>query len=352
MNFRWLIPEWSSISTRLAGWFQMIALVPCVVLLLVTAFFSRQSLEATVRQRLMVISDAKASSLEAYIAERRNDALFLANAPGFVDALERLGALAREGKQDTDAYRREADTYRGRLVTFAEAKSFGNLSLFDLRGVPLVSYREGLDYGESLLTGPLKGSQLAEAFRKCQFLLMPLTTNFQIYPGRDDPSGFVVGPVFREGLLIGVVVIELDNESVFKSLRNYFGLGETGDTTVATELGDGLTYVADPVRSQGGVPRPGPVRRRAGQGHATGRPRESRLWRAGRLHGQNGGRRLVLSAVVPLGLMVKQDVSEAFALLRLQRLVVGSSCWWPPWRSSWSPGGSRGRSPGRSARPP
>ncbi|WP_435011828.1 methyl-accepting chemotaxis protein (plasmid) [Tundrisphaera lichenicola] len=324
MNLRWLAPDWSSISTRLAGWFQLIALVPCVVLLLVTGFFSRQSLEATVRQRLTVISDAKASSLEAYIAERRNDALFLANAPGFVEALERLGALVREGKGDTEEYRREADTYRGRLTSLVEAKSLGNLSLFDLRGVPLVSYRPGLDYGESLLTGPLKGTQLAETFRKCQFLLMPMTTNFQVYPGREDPTGFVVGPILREGVLIGVVVIELDNEALFKSLRNYFGLGETGDTTVATEQGDGLVYVA-PTRFDPKAAFRDQIR----FGDERGKDMQQAV-RGNRGYGElvdHTGKAVVSSwTYLPSyrwGLTVKQDASEAFALLRLQRQAVG-----------------------------
>ena len=101
MNLRWLVPDWSSIATRLAGWFLVIALVPCIVLLLVTTYFARRSLESTVRQRLTVISNAKASQLEDYIAERRRDAQFLAKAPGFIEAVERLGRLAQEGKLGT-----------------------------------------------------------------------------------------------------------------------------------------------------------------------------------------------------------------------------------------------------------
>src|SRR4051794_27852849 len=118
MNLRWLVPDWSSITTRLAGWFQVIALVPCVVLLLVTAYFSRRSLEATVRQRLMVISDAKATQLEDYITERRNNAQAMANAPGLVEVVDRLGQLAQGGKVGTPEYRREAERYHARLVSF------------------------------------------------------------------------------------------------------------------------------------------------------------------------------------------------------------------------------------------
>ena len=98
MNLRSLLPDRNSIATRLAAWFLMIALVPCVFLLSVTSFFSRRSLEATVRQRLMVICDSKAAQIEDFVAERKADAQFLATAPGFVEVVTRLDALLKEGK--------------------------------------------------------------------------------------------------------------------------------------------------------------------------------------------------------------------------------------------------------------
>ena len=41
MNLRSILPDRNSIATRLAGWFLLIALMPCVFLLAVTAYFSQ-----------------------------------------------------------------------------------------------------------------------------------------------------------------------------------------------------------------------------------------------------------------------------------------------------------------------
>ena len=112
MNLRSLLPDRNSIATRLAGWFLLIALVPCVFLLGVTAYFSRQSLRATVRQRLMVICDAKAAQLEEFISERKADARILLNAPGFIDAAARLEGLLKAGKGSTDEYRAGVEAIR------------------------------------------------------------------------------------------------------------------------------------------------------------------------------------------------------------------------------------------------
>src|ERR1700733_9751804 len=98
MSLRSLLPDRNSIATRLAGWFLLIALVPCVFLLGVTGYYSRRSLEATGRQRLMVICDAKAAQLEEFISERKSDARYLAHAPGFIEAAGRLDAMLQQGQ--------------------------------------------------------------------------------------------------------------------------------------------------------------------------------------------------------------------------------------------------------------
>ncbi len=323
MNLRSLLPDWSSIATRLIGWFLVISLIPSVLVLTITLYFSRRSLEATVRERLTVICDSKAAQLESYLFERRADATFLANAPGFVEAAVRLEQLVKEGRRDSTGFRAAADAYRPRLTAYVEAVSYENLTLFDLDGVALVSHRPGLDFGATLESGPLKETELADGFRRARALLQPVLTNFQVYPGRKAGSGFVVGPMFRDGVLIGVIALELDRGEVFRSFNTYFGLGATGDVTAATVDGDGLTYVA-PSRFDEGAAFRDHIR----FGSVQGRDMQSAA-RGNRGYGEmadHTGKRVVTAwTYLPSyrwGITVKQDVSEAFALLREQRQGV------------------------------
>ena len=244
MKFSSILTSRSNIATRLAGWFLLIALIPCVILLALTLHFSSQSLEASTRQRLMLICDSKATQLEEYITERRSDALFLSRAPGFVEAVTRLDSLGKSAGRNSEEYQRSVKNYRIRLGDYVEAGSFANLTLFDVEGVPLIAYKPRFDYGPSLLTGPLADSELASGFFRCRSLLQPILTNVQIYPGSKEPSSLIVGPMFRDGLLIGILALELDNSQIFKSFNTYFGLGETGDTTAAIQVGDELLFVS------------------------------------------------------------------------------------------------------------
>ena len=324
MNLRSFLPDRDSIATRLAGWFLLIALVPCVFLLAVTAYFSRESLRETVRQRLTVICDAKAAQLEEYLAERKSDSRFLIDAPGFIEAAERLGALIQAGKGGTDEYRAMVEANRPRLAAFADASSFANLHLFNPEGVLLASYRPNLDVGAGLESGPLRGSELAGAFQRAKALIQPVLSDMRIYPGRESGSAFVVGPVLRDGAMVGVIALELDGVSIFRSFNTYTGLGETGDATLGMREGDEIVYVA-PTRSNPDAA----FKERIRVGSKIGEDMQAAV--AGtRGYGEipdHLGKAVVTAwTYLPSfrwGLTVKQDVSEAFELLTTQRRAIG-----------------------------
>jgi len=326
MTLRSLLPDRNSIANRLAVWFLLIALVPCLFLLGLMAYFARQSLRETVRQRLMVICDAKAAQLEEYLVERKADARFLINAPGFIDAADRLAGLVRSGKKDTDDFRSEMEAFRPRLSAFAQASSYANLYLFDADGVPLISYRPGLDIGPGLETGPLRATELAGAFRRSRALIQPVFAGMQIYPGRDSATSFVVGPVLKGGVLIGMAALELDNRIVFHNFNTYFGLGQTGDVTLAMREGDEITYVA-PTRFNQKAAFADRIR----FGSSEGRDMQSAV------SGDRGSGEMVDHLGQPVmtawtylpgyrwGLTVKQTSAEAFELLVKQRQAVGAT---------------------------
>ena len=244
MKFPSILGRHSSIATRLSSYFLLIAVIPCVILLALTLHFSSQSLEASIRDRLMVICDLKAAQLEEYIGERRSDAQFLSVAPGFIEAMTTLNDLNAQGKRASVEYQQFVTKYRVRMGDYVEAASFENLTMFDVQGTPMITYKSRYDFGDSLFNGPFADSELASAFLRTRALLQPILTNIQIYPGQKEPASFVVGPMFRDGVLIGILALELRDSQIFKSFNTYFGLGETGDTTAAVDLGDEAMFVS------------------------------------------------------------------------------------------------------------
>src|SRR3954447_9604733 len=105
----------TGIATRLLVGFLAISLIPCVLLTAVTTYMARRSLELTVRQRLLTLSDAKMVQLENFIRERRGDATVLGRSPDLVELIPRLEEIRRASWADSPEYHQAVETSRKSL---------------------------------------------------------------------------------------------------------------------------------------------------------------------------------------------------------------------------------------------
>ena len=103
-----------------------------------------------------------------------------------------------------------------------------------------------------------------------------------MYSGRSEPAAFIASPDLQhQGRIVGFVALELSNEQVFRVLKDYSGLGETGEAMVAMRHGqDEFVYVAPPRNSEeAALSYRGKIRRRQRNRDAKSRRRSARLWR-------------------------------------------------------------------------
>src|SRR5262249_18289749 len=127
-----------------------------------------------------------------------------------------------------------------------------------------------------------------------------------------------------DGVNIGVIVFQISDREIFRILGNYNGLGETGEAGVAQLKGDEGTLVA-PTRFDPEAA----FRRKArlGPSPMNGMQRASK--------GEHGYGPIIDYRDLPCqasysyipslrwGLVVKQDQSEAFAMVTSQRRAIG-----------------------------
>jgi len=327
MSLRWDSFRLSrfSITTRLLLWFLLISLIPCGVLTGVISYLSTQSLKKTVRLGLLAVADAKTTQLDIYVRERRADLNLAARSPSLVNAVQQLSVVRRKEPLDSPAYLEVARTVRPSVSNFAESFGYANSYIFDTEGTVLFRLKPTLDMGSNLLSGPLKGSELAEVFDRVRTLLQVEISDYQVYSGQTEPAAFIAGPVFNpQGRVIGFVALELSNSQVFQVFNDYNGLGETGEAVVTVRSGQTFTLIAPPRHDPGAVTT---FQGRIGDGKATAMQKA--------VQGQRGydestddyrGQKVVAAwSYLPSfgwGLVVKQDVNEAFALINRQREAI------------------------------
>jgi methyl-accepting chemotaxis protein WspA len=322
---RILWPE-MKISTRLLYVFLCISLIPCGLLTVLTQVISAGSLERSVREHLLAIADAKANQLETYIRERRGDMNVIGRSPSIMEAIHRLSEMRRSEPPDSPALAEAASRARQVFESFMETYGYTNALLFDADGNTLFRFLSDVDPGPNLRTGPLRNSELAEVFERARTLLQATLSDYQVYPGRGEPSAFIAGPVYEPGGRIGgYMALELGNREVFQNLTDYNGLGETGEAVIASLTGDELWLLA-PTRHQASALTNGRVKVASGRSRAM-----ERAVRGERGYGEaldyRGARVMAAWTYLPSyrwGMVVKQDLEEAFALTRRQAGMVAA----------------------------
>ena len=328
MNLRQALAPLSrvTITTRLLLWFLIISLIPCAVLTAIISISANRSLKKSVRQGLFAIADAKATQLENFIRERRADLNMVSRFTQIADSAPRLVEARRKEAADSPAYVELIKKFRPYVANFADSFGYTNAFLFDTEGLLLFQLKPNLELGSNLLSGPLKESELAEVFDRVRTLLQTEVSDYQMYPGRNEPAAFIASPIFNnEGRIVGFMALELNNEQVFRVVKDYSGLGETGEAMVAMRRGqDEFVYVTPPRNSQETA-----LKERGKFGAVNGTAMQKAV------QGRRGygeaidyqGRPVVAAwSYLPSfrwGMVVKQDDGEAFALIYRQFLVVG-----------------------------
>jgi methyl-accepting chemotaxis protein WspA len=313
-----------SITTQLVIWFLCLSLIPCVVLTGIISYVSNQSLKRTVRQGLLALSDAKTTQLETFIRERRGDLNVASRYPAIVAAIPKLKDVRQKESVDSPAYVELASMVRPFMMNFVDSFGYSNAYLFDTDGTLLFQLKSDLDIGSNLLTGRLKDSELAEVFNRVRTLLQIEVSDYQMYSGRTEPAAFIASPVFNpQGLIIAFVALELGNQHVFRVFNDYSGLGATGDTMVVMRNGEELTFVAPPRHEPDAAFK---VIVRIGSDKSTAIQKAAEGQRGYGEATDYRGRPIVAAwSYLPSyrwGMVVKQDIGEAFALVDNQRMVV------------------------------
>jgi signal transduction histidine kinase/DNA-binding response OmpR family regulator len=311
------------IADRLTFWFLAISIVPCSVLALIVYNLSKTSSEDTIHRTLLVTADQKAAQIETYATERIRSIAAVAHTVTIVNACQELAAAMKQFGASSPAYATQEERHRDVMTYISGAWGYPDMLLVTPGGTILFSLDRRLPEGMNLTQGELAQTELTGVFDRARTLLQGEVSDFRPYPGLKDPAAFAAGPVIWNGALIGVVIFQLNNDDVFKALSDYTGLGETGEMVVTSRVGNDAVIV-NPLRFD---PRAAFVRRVAIGGRDG--PMMQKSIQGERGYGRNIDYRGRLVRAVWMyipsfrwGIVVKQDESEALALINRQRRAV------------------------------
>jgi HAMP domain-containing protein/anti-anti-sigma regulatory factor len=150
-------------------------------------------------------------------------------------------SLLERGGQGTD-YDDLHAIYHPVLRDFSKRFGFYDLFMVDARtGYIFYSVEKEIDFATSLIDGPYRGTNIAEAFNSAQAAAnasFARMVDYESYlPSYGAQASFMASPIFANGQAVGVLIVQvpLDRlDEIMTSGREWaaVGLGETGETYI------------------------------------------------------------------------------------------------------------------------
>ena len=322
-----------SIAARLLFWFLAISLIPCAILTTISARIATQSLENSARNNLVQIAAAKANELETYARERVQDGTVLSRGPAVINAVRELTAATLQIADTKNQQAASADSIlvplsgEAFLKYVANSFDYSQLLLLDNDGRILFSLDPSFSTTSSILVGNLAGTELAVGWDRSRTLLQSELSGFETYGTNAQPLAFITSPVFDNERVIGVLAMGIGPERIWKMLSDLSGLGDTGEIVTGQRVGENV-LVTIPLRFKLDSAFKFKIPIGEGMGSAT---QKAAIGNRGYGNSTDYRGESVIAAWCYLpsyrwGMNVKQDASEAFAMMYFQRnLIIGIS---------------------------
>ncbi len=151
----------------------------------------------------------------------------------------------QDAAYDSSSYTKFHKTFHPIVRKYLEKFGYYDIFIVDIEtGNIVYSVFKEADYGTSLLTGPFKNTNLADAFREVRnsdskdFVKL---VDFKPYrPSYNAPASFIAAPIYENNVKIGALIFQLPIDRINKIMTSNqqwskVGLGKTGETYIVGE---------------------------------------------------------------------------------------------------------------------
>ncbi|MFZ4816685.1 MAG: histidine kinase dimerization/phospho-acceptor domain-containing protein, partial [Phototrophicaceae bacterium] len=223
----------------------LVGLLPLAVVTWVIFNTSQAVILNEVESKLLTAAESKIVQIESYALERTLDVTALAQIPTVVEAVVRLESVLKSEGIESSAYQDAQESVRLLLRFTLERAGYTNLMLFSESGDLLFSVLPSADIG-GRYPDLYPQSALVQSLDNARTLLETEISQLAPVPGAesDQAVAFISAPVLDDGIVVGMIAIQLDNNDMYSVISDRLGLGESGETVVVYSNGDDLIFAA------------------------------------------------------------------------------------------------------------
>ena len=243
-----MLMKWS-LNVKLMGVFLVIGLVPFMFMGITSLNTAHQGLSNAAFNQLESIREIKKDQIKRLFSEREGDAKVLADNPFVKEAMQELNKVFHslggsdggqfkgynKGKFDAPlAYKKVHDKYFPTLKYYVKHYGYWDIFLMDAEHGD-ISFTIAKESDFSQRTDKIDSSlkdvwQIAS--KEGKFALSDMKS---YDPSNGIPSQFMAMPIKIDNKIIGVIALQISNDTVSAIMNQRSGLGETGESILVGE---------------------------------------------------------------------------------------------------------------------
>lgn len=214
----------------------LIATIPLLVTTLISIKIAETALEKQVVNNLSTIADQKVLNIENFIRKGRDDANLLVQAPFLLSTLKDERQILSRGSNNLSSMLKASSELAGFASIFLKrpGSNYSDIILMSIDGTILFSAADPALTGKKFQETPLNKSRLPPLFKDVVTLMQTQVSDFSHLENRKNPEAFIVSPILDKQVPVGVLALQMSNESITEVVNNLENLGGTGETLVGS----------------------------------------------------------------------------------------------------------------------
>lgn len=232
-----------SLSRLLMVQFALVAIIPMLIISVITYNYARSALQEKVYAQLVSLREAKAVTIIDHLRdlERKiqSDAWRFTIIKFFQDMSIKHASQARDGVLDinSESFQKDYKSIDSLLRPLGKLYGYHDMMLISAgSGHVLYSIAREKDLGTSLKSGPYRDSGLGRLWAKVVRNKKTALVDYSLYEVSGKPAAFLGTPVLdKAGALVGVLAVQINIDDIDALMQKREGLGKTGEAFLVGE---------------------------------------------------------------------------------------------------------------------